>query len=77
MFNKNKSKWTPIHFYKPVASNDRRIIFARYDFKSGLYDFKTVKVVQDMYSSDTFNLSFDSKKILEELAKNNEAKDLK
>ena len=41
MMQTTKTKWQPIHCYNPVATNSVNLIYARYDFKSGLYEFKT------------------------------------
>ena len=62
-----KTKWQPIHCYNPVATNSINLIYARYDFKSGLYEFKTQTIAKRMYSTDLIRLKYDTQNILDEL----------
>ena len=66
MFKKAKTKWKPIYFYKPVASNNRVMLFARYDFKTGLYNFKSVKLGVNMYDFD-LSIKYEPKQALDDL----------
>jgi len=69
MFNKNKTKWVMIYSYNPVATNSMNIVFARYDNKTGLYDFKTKTVCRDLYSNSLFNIPIDAANELVKLRK--------
>ena len=63
----NKTKWQPIHCYNPVATNSVNLIYARYDFKSGLYEFKTQTIGKDIYTHELIRLKYDTQNILDEL----------
>lgn len=69
MFNKNKTKWQPMWVYKPVASNSTKMLFARYDIKTGLFDFKTKTIAPSMYSCDRFDIKINPQEIFEKLLK--------
>lgn len=62
-----KTKWQPIHCYTQVETNSVNLIYARYDFKSGLYEFKTQTIAKRMYSTDLIRLKYDTQNILDEL----------
>lgn len=66
-FNKNKTKWQPIFMYKPVAFNAVRLVYARYDRDTGLYDFKTQIMYSDNYSSDAKLVEYNMAEILNKL----------
>ena len=67
MMQTTKTKWQPIHCYNPVATNSVNLIYARYDFKSGLYEFKTQTIEKDMHSHELIRLKYDTQNILDEL----------
>lgn len=69
MFNKNKTKWQPMWVYIPVADNSRKMLFARYDIKTGLFDFKTKTIASSMYSCDGFDIKINPQEIFENLLK--------
>lgn len=48
MFNENKTKWKSLYCYIPFATTERRMIFVRYNNKTGLFEFKTRKICDDM-----------------------------
>lgn len=75
IFSKNKTKWQPIFMYKPVAINAVKLVYARYDTKTGLYDFLTQKVCSDNYSYDTKLVEYNMAEILNKLK--NEVENLK
>ena len=67
MMQTTKTKWQPIHCYNPVATNSVNLIYARYDFKSGLYEFKTQTIGKHMYTPELIRLKYDTQNILDEL----------
>ena len=67
MFNKNKTKWKPLYFYNPVATTERQMIFARYDKKTGLFEFKTVKICDSMSSLEKFKIDINPQSVFEKL----------
>lgn len=69
MFNKNKTKWKPMFVYKPVASNSRKMLYARYDIKTGLFDFKTKTVARDMYDYCGLDIKINPQEVFELLMK--------
>ena len=62
-----KTKYEPIFTYEELAANKFNIVYARYDFKSGLYDFKTQTMVKDCYSSSLPDVGYDTQKVLDKL----------
>lgn len=66
-FNKNKTKWQPILMYNPGGTSNINIVYARYDKKTGLYDFKTNTVCRWIYSYDAKLVKYNTEEILEQL----------
>ena len=62
-----KTKYEPIFTYKEVSCNKFNIVYARYDFKSGLYDFKTQTMVRECYSMELPKVQYDTQKVLDSL----------
>lgn len=67
MFNKNKTKWKPLYCYTTVAFHHRKMIFARYDTKTGLFDFQTKTITKDMYSTEEFDIKLNPQEVFEKL----------
>lgn len=62
-----KTKWKPMFCYEPITINGYNLVYARYDTKTGLFDFKTQKIVRGTYSATKFNVSFNPMNTLNEL----------
>ena len=73
-FNKNKTKWQPILMYKPVATSNINIVYARYDKETGLYNFKTNTMCRWIYDSDTKLVKYETEKILKQLKESEKIK---
>lgn len=69
MFNKHKTKWQPLWVYIPVADSSRKMLFARYDKKTGLFDFTTKTIASSIYSHDKFNITINPQEVFENLLK--------
>ena len=69
MFNKHKTKWHPMYAYIPVAGNSRKMLFARYDTKTGLFEFTSKTIVQSMYTVDKFDIQINPQEVFEKLLK--------
>ena len=69
MFNRNKTKWQPMFVYTSVGDNSRKMLFARYDIKIGLFDFKTKTIASSMYSYNGFDIKINPQEIFENLLK--------
>lgn len=67
IFNKNKTKWQPILMYNPVTTKNINIVYARYDKKTGLYDFKTRTVCRWVYCYETALVKYNTEEILASL----------
>lgn len=67
-----KTKWKPFYFYRPVAENSRKMIFIRYDNKTGLFDFQTKEVCKGMYSCDEFKININPQEVFESFLKEQE-----
>lgn len=65
--NEFKTKWQPIFVYTPVAINGMNIVYARYNKKTGLYDFKTQRMWRGNYSCDKVKLHYETEEILNKL----------
>ena len=63
----SKTKYEPIYTYKEVGANKFRIVYAQYDFKSGLYNFKTQTMVNGCYSMEMPDVQYDTQKVLDYL----------
>ena len=73
-FNKNKTKWQPILMYNPVATNNINIVYARYDKKTGLYDFKTSTMCRWVYTDSVKLVKYEIEEILMQLKESEETK---
>lgn len=62
-----KTKWKPLFLYTPVCVNGQNLVYARYNKKTGLFDFKTQKVVRGTYSIEAIKWELDTNKILTDL----------
>lgn len=62
-----KTKYEPIYVFNGVASCNMYMLYARYDFKSGLYEFKTQKILKDCYTTNFPKINYDTQAILDKL----------
>lgn len=64
-----KTKWQPVQLVRGICSNSVFIIYARYDKKTGLYDFKKKKYASNIYTTETPDLKFNTQEILDNMKK--------
>lgn len=64
-----KTKWEPIQLVHGICDNSVFIIYARYDKKTGMYDFKKRKYASSIYSAETPVLKYNTQEILENMKK--------
>lgn len=62
-----KTKYEPIYVFNSVASCNMYMLYARYDFKTGLYEFKTQEIVKKCYANYFPEINYDTQAILDKL----------
>ena len=69
-----KTKWEPLYFYNPIASNSIKLVQMRYDKKTGIFEFQSKTVCKNLYHPERFYIDLDPNTQFQKILRRNDYK---